>query len=261
VQVGSNVVIISFCNMKEIIDSFWIYGVNPVREALRSSVPVRKVLLAEERSKALKELLELAFKRRVKVEFKTKEELSRFLSGVPHQGVSALIEGFPYCAPLDLLNREGDPLLLILDQIQDPRNLGALVRTAEGLGFWGVIVPKRRSAKISGAVAKASAGALFHIPIARVNNLSQTIRLLKEKGIKVIGGEANAQKTVFEADLRGPIALVIGGEEEGIRPLVQRNCDLIVSIPLKGKINSLNASVAGAILMYEIIRQRNQPLT
>jgi len=261
VQVGSNGVIISFWSMREIAEAFWIYGVNPVREALRSSVPVKKVVLAQERSKALRELVELASQRGTKVEFRTKGELSNLFSGVPHQGVSALIERFHYWDPLDLLNREGDPLLLILDQIQDPRNLGALLRTAEGLGFWGVIVPKRRSAKIGGVVAKASAGALFHIPIARVSNLSQTIRLLKEKGIKVIGGEAKAQKTVFEADLRGPIALVIGGEEEGIRPLVQRNCDLIVSIPLKGKINSLNASVAGAILMYEIIRQRNQILT
>jgi len=243
--------------MKEKIEEFWIYGVNPVREALRSSVPVNKVLLAQERSKALMELLELASRRGVKVEFKTKEELSRLLSGLPHQGISALIGDFPYWDPLDLLEKEGEPLLLILDQIQDPRNLGALLRTAEALGFWGVIVPKRRSAKVSGAVAKASAGALFHIPIARVSNLSQTIRLLKEKGIKVIGAEAKAQKTIFEADLRGSLALVIGGEEEGIKPLVQKNCDFLVSIPLKGKINSLNASVAGAILMYEVIRQRN----
>jgi len=242
-------------------EEFWIYGVNPVREALRSSVPIKRLVLAQERLKALRELLELASQKGMKVEFKTKEKLSRLLSGLPHQGVSALIEAFPYWDPRDLLEKEGSPLLLILDHIQDPRNFGALLRTAEGLGFWGVIVPKRRSARPSGVVAKASAGALFHIPLARVSNLSQTIRLLKDKGIRIVGGEAKAQKAVFEADLRGPIALVIGGEEEGIRPLVQRHCDLLVSIPLKGKINSLNASVAGAILMYEIIRQRNKALT
>ncbi len=236
------------------MEGFWVYGLNPVREALRAGVPVGRLLLA--RQKGVEEILELAERRGVRVEVVERSELSSLLSGVPHQGVALWLEAFPYADLEDVLEGEGEPIIVILDGIEDPRNLGAIVRTAEASGVWGVIIPKRRAVGVTAVVAKASAGAVFHLPIVRVSNIAQTIRKLKQRGIWFVGAEAEARESIYDLDLRGPLALVIGSEGRGIRPLVRRECDFLVSIPMKGRINSLNASVAAAVLMYEVLRQR-----
>lgn len=236
------------------MEGFWVYGVNPVREALRAGVPAGKLLLA--RQKGVGEILELAERRGVRVEVVRRSELSSLLSGIPHQGVALWLEDFPYADLEDVLQGEGEPFIVVLDGIEDPRNFGAIVRTAEASGVWGVIIPKRRAVGVTGVVAKASAGAVFHLPIARVSNIAQAMRKLKQKGIWFIGAEAGAGESIYDLDLRGPLALVIGSEGKGIRPLVRRECDFLVSIPMKGRINSLNASVAAAVLMYEVLRQR-----
>jgi len=152
----------------------------------------------------------------------------------------------------------GDPLLLVLDGIEDPRNLGALVRTADACGVWGVVIPKDRAVGVTGVVVKSSAGAVFHIPIMLVTNIANTLRKIKERGIWVIGATAEAKLDLYRQDLRIPLAVVIGGEGTGIRPRVRQHCDFLVSIPMKGKINSLNASVAGAVILYEVLRQRQE---
>jgi 23S rRNA (guanosine2251-2'-O)-methyltransferase len=161
----------------------------------------------------------------------------------------------------DIVNRaESDPqsyFLLLLDNIMDPHNLGALVRTALCVGIDGVIIPKDRSVWPSPAVSKASAGALEHIRLAKVTNLVNTIKALKKKGLWILGLDSAAKRSIFISDLKGSIAMVIGGEEKGIRPLVKKQCDVLMSIPQKGHINSLNASVAGAVVMYEAFRQRS----
>jgi 23S rRNA (guanosine2251-2'-O)-methyltransferase len=186
-----------------------------------------------------------------------RSKLDSLTANSPHQGVVGFIDHFTY-ADLDevLQQDEGMPFLLVLDGIEDPRNLGALIRTADACGVWGVIIPKDRAAAITPAVAKSSAGAVFHFPVVRVANIPTTLRKIKERGIWVVGAAAEAQTDLFRQDLTIPLAVVIGGEGKGIRPLIKRECDFLVSIPMKGKVNSLNASVAGSIILYEIIRQR-----
>jgi 23S rRNA (guanosine2251-2'-O)-methyltransferase len=145
---------------------------------------------------------------------------------------------------------------LVLDGIEDPRNLGALIRTADACRVWGVIIPKDRSAAITPAVAKSSAGAVFHLPVVRIANIASALRKIKEKDVWVLGAAAEARTDLFHQDLTIPLAVVIGGEGRGLRPLIKGACDFLVSISMKGRVNSLNASVAGSIILYEVIRQR-----
>jgi len=186
-----------------------------------------------------------------------RSQLDSLTKNAPHQGVVGFIDQFHY-ADLDevLQGDEGDPFLLILDGIEDPRNLGAFIRTADACGVGGVIIPKDRAAGITPAVAKSSAGAVFHLPLVRVTNIASTISKIKERGMWVLGAAAEAPTEIYDHDLAIPLAVVIGGEGRGIRPLVKRECDLLASIPMQGRVNSLNASVAGAIILYEVQRQR-----
>jgi 23S rRNA (guanosine2251-2'-O)-methyltransferase len=239
--------------------AFLIYGINPVSEALRSDrCRITEVWVAEGRSfKGLEEIISMVESKGVPLRRVGRSQLDSLTKNSPHQGVVGSIEQFAY-ADLDavLQQDQGEPFLLVLDGIEDPRNLGALIRTADACGVWGVIIPKDRAVGITPAVAKSSAGALFHVPVVRVTNIATTLRQIKEKGIWVVGAAAEAQTDLFHHDLTIPLAVVIGGEGRGMRPLVKRECDLLVSIPMKGKVNSLNASVAGSIILYEVIRQR-----
>ena len=177
-----------------------------------------------------------------------------------YQGVIALVPPFEYCDIDDILkeadNKKEDPFLLILDGIEDPHNLGAIIRTAETAGVHGVIIPKRRAASVNSTVNKVSAGAVQHMKIARVNNINETISKLKEKGIWIYGTDMNTDTYYYNQDMKGPIAIVIGGEGFGISRLVKENCDFLVKIPMKGKITSLNAAVSAGIIIYDVVRQK-----
>ncbi len=242
--------------------NLWIYGVNPVHEALRSArYQIKEVWVAGGRSpRGLERIIRAAESRGVPVRKVGRSRLDSLTKNAPHQGVVGLVDRFNY-TDLDevLQGGEGEPLLLVLDGIEDPRNLGALIRTADACGAWGVIIPKDRAAAITPVVAKSSAGAVFHIPVVRIANIPTALRKIKDRGIWVVGATAEAETEIYGQDLKIPLAVVIGGEGKGLRPLVKRECDLLVSIPMKGKVNSLNASVAGAVILYEVLRQRGKP--
>jgi len=178
-----------------------------------------------------------------------------------HQGVIAIVPPFEYCEVEDILeeakNKNEQPFILILDGIEDPHNLGAIIRTAETAGVHGVIIPKRRAASVNSTVNKVSAGAVEYMKIARVNNINDTIQFLKDSGLWIIGTDGAAENYYYEQDLTGPIALVIGSEGNGMNRLVSENCDILVKIPMHGKITSLNASVSAGIVTYEIVKQRS----
>ena len=176
-----------------------------------------------------------------------------------HQGVIAIVPPFNYCEVGDILDfakeRNESPFVLILDGIEDPHNLGAIIRTAETAGCHGIIIPKRRSASVNSTVSKVAAGATSYMKVARVNNINDAIKKLKDNGLWIIGTAGEAEKYYFDQDLTGPIGIVIGNEGEGISKLVKDNVDILVRIPMKGKITSLNASVAAGIVIHEVVRQ------
>jgi 23S rRNA (guanosine2251-2'-O)-methyltransferase len=198
----------------------------------------------------------------VAFEYRTPDYFKSRLGGSVHQGVAAEVEKLPMVDENTILNkaeREGEPpLILALDGVEDPQNLGSLVRTAIGMGFHGTVLPKARVAPLSPAVSKASAGAMEHMLFARVSNLVGALQRLKKKGLWVVGAEGGSAESVDQVDFNMGLILVIGGEGKGIRPLVRKHCDYLVSIPQKKTVDSLNAAVAGAIVMYEIVRQRRR---
>ena len=228
-------------------------------EALRSGrCRIKEVWVAEGRGLTrLEGIIGMAESKGVSIRRVGRAQMDSLTASAPHQGVVGFIDQFNY-ADLDEVLQQGKdtPFLLVLDGIEDPRNLGALIRTAAACGVWGVIIPKDRAAGITPAVAKGSAGAVFDIPVVRVANISSTLRKIKERDIWVVGAAAEAHMDLFHQDLTIPVAVVIGGEGRGMRPLIKRDCDLLVSIPMKRNANSLNASVAGSIILYEVIRQR-----
>jgi 23S rRNA (guanosine2251-2'-O)-methyltransferase len=236
-------------------------GKHPVLEALRSGRPLNKIWVASQAQHQLVQpVLEAARERGVVVQMTDRRALDRLAPGVPHQGIVAQAAAAPYVELENLLDRaaQGDhpPLLVLLDEVEDPHNLGSVLRTAECAGASGVIVPKRRSAGLTAAVAKASAGAVEYVPVARVTNLAQTIGLLQSRGYWVAGADASAPQDVFGVNLTGPLAIVIGSEGKGLSRLVREKCDFLVSLPMFGRIGSLNASVAAGVILYEAIRQR-----
>ena len=240
-----------------------IYGVNPVVEVLkRRPSDIKKIFLAEEKGqKSIKALLDLAQSKRVTIEYKERQIIDQLSRTSHHQGVLAIVSPRGE-AGLDRIiaswRTSGEKLLaLILDGIQDPQNLGALVRTACAAGAHGVITLKDRASPITGTVCKASAGAVEHIPVVSVVNIAVAIDFLKARGAWVVGTSAESRQSVYELDATTDLALVIGSEGRGIRPLVLKKCDFLVQIPLRGSIASLNASAAGAIALYEIVRQRH----
>lgn len=231
-----------------------IEGRQPIREALLANRPINKLFLAKG-AKDLGSIFDLARERGVVVEWSERSRLDRLSQGRVHQGAIAFVAPYDY-AELDELLVDKEPLILLLDGIEDPHNLGSLLRTAESVGASGAVIPKRRAAPITPTVEKSAAGALAHLPVARVSNLAQTIDLLKERGIWVVGCDMDGEQTLWEANLTGPLAVVVGSEGAGVSRLIRQKCDFIVNLPMRGKIGSLNASVAGGIVLYEVLRQR-----
>ena len=238
-----------------------IEGRNAVIEALRSGTAIDKIYVARgETDAALGHIASTARGRGVVVVEADRRKLDNMSRTHAHQGVIALAAVREYASVEDILNaarEKGEPpLIVVCDELSDPHNLGAVIRTAECAGAHGVIIPKRRSAGLTAIVAKTSAGAVSHVPVARVPNLPALLRELKDEGIWVYGTAADGDRPLYEADLKGPAAIVIGSEGDGMGRLVAETCDFKVSIPMKGKLNSLNASAAAAILLYEAVRQR-----
>jgi len=237
-----------------------IYGLNPVVEAMRGTRQVYELYVAgASQDKRMERLLKLAAERGVPVRHRDKADLTRLCGIEHHQGVALKVEPYHYAEFEDLLEKakgESDPLILVLDSVQDPHNLGALIRSAACAGANGVVIPKDRAAGVTAAVDKASAGATETIAVAQVTNLSQALEALKSAGFWIYGADGSARGTIYQQNLTGPVALVIGGEGGGIRPLVRKGCDEVVSIPMQGGVNSLNASVAGGIMLFEVVRQR-----
>ena len=241
-----------------------MYGVHPVLELLRGGGrPVDKLYLLKGRGGGLlEEIVHLAKAHGVTLHFEPKSVLDRVASHEKHQGVVALVAAKAYDTPESLIKiaheKNQPPLVLLLDGVEDPRNLGAIVRTAEAAGVHGIILPRHRSVGLTGTVVKASAGALEHLPVARVVNLSRTMEELKGEGLWLVGLEPTAPQLYTELDYKGPIGVLVGGEGRGIREGLLRHCDHLVSIPMKGRVESLNVSMAVGILLYEILRQRDR---
>ena len=238
-----------------------IEGRNAVTEALRAGTPIDKIFIARgETDKTLGHIASTARAAGVVVVEADRRKLDYMSATKAHQGVIALAAVREYASVEDILSaareREEAPLLVVCDEISDPHNLGAIIRTAECAGAHGVIIPKRRSVGLTAVVGKASAGALEYLPVARVSNLVSTIRDLQKAGVWVFGTAADGDTGLYAADLKGPAAIVIGNEGEGMSRLVSEACDFKVSIPMHGRISSLNASNAAAILLYEAVRQR-----
>ncbi len=241
----------------------YIWGRNPVAEALQAGRRVRRVLLAEgvHLSPALDTLLQGARERQIAVETVPRARLDQLSKGAVHQGCMALVEERSYVEVEEMLafaRRKGEPpFLLILDAIQDVNNLGSLLRTGEAAGIHGVILPQHRAAEVNATVVKTSAGATEHLLLAQVTNLTRTIEELKRQNVWVVGLAGEAKTLYTQADLTGPLALVVGSEGKGISRLVREHCDLLIKLPMYGAVNSLNAAVAGSIAVYESLRQRN----
>jgi 23S rRNA (guanosine2251-2'-O)-methyltransferase len=244
-----------------------IYGIHPVEEALKSShVQIEKILVGTRTpNPALQSILDSASKRKVPVTFTTRESLGKMTKEAVHQNIVGLIKETPYADLSEILSlwrKEGTKsLFLILDGIQDPQNFGSLIRTASGCGVHGIIIPKDRSVGITSGVTKASAGAVAHVPIARVVNIATSVDFLKKEGIWVYGAAGEARELIYQLDLDINLAIVIGAEGKGIRPLVKKKCDRLFSIPMKGPLSSFNASVSGGMILYEVMRQRSAKQT
>jgi 23S rRNA (guanosine2251-2'-O)-methyltransferase len=242
-----------------------VYGMNPVRELLRSDAEgVSELWLADgtERPRAFADLERAARDRGAKVRTAPRARLDRLAGVTQHQGIVAVVADYRYREVEEILAAAAasgrPPLLVLLDGVEDPHNLGAIVRSAHALGAHGVVLPRDRAAAVTPSAAKASAGAVEHVAIARVTNLVRCIEGLKEGGIWVVAAVPEGDQPLASVDLRGPTALVLGGEGQGIRPLVRRSCDHLVRIPMLGRVSSLNASAAAAIALYEVARQRGE---
>ena len=242
-----------------------LFGVNPVLEALRAARrPIQEIIIASGAKDArLRELIELANARNIPIHYAQRTELDRVTGNASHQGVLARVGTAKYTEAdtlFDLIKdrdgRQTEPLFVVLDGVEDPHNLGAVLRTAECAGVDGVFVPERRAAGLSETVAKASAGAVEHVQVARVTNLSRLIDELKERNVWVVGAAAEAEMNYTEWDWTRPSAIVLGGEGAGLHRLVREHCDALIGIPVRGKIESLNVSVAAGIILYEVLRQR-----
>ena len=238
-----------------------IEGRNAVIEALRAGENIDKIFIQKgETDKTLGHIASKARAAGIVVVDADKRKLDGMSRTHAHQGVIALAAMREYVSVEDILAKAAEkgenPLIVVCDEISDPHNLGAIIRTAECAGAHGIVIPKRRSAGLTAVVAKTSAGAVAHMPVARVANIPSLLKDLKKQGVWVFGTAAKGSTALYDADLKGPAAIVIGSEGDGMTRLAEENCDFLVSIPMKGKLNSLNASAAAAILLYEAVRQR-----
>jgi len=238
----------------------YIIGRNPVLEVLKTEKEIEKIYIAKGELKgSIKKIINIAKDKNIVIQYVDKKKLNQIAQGVNHQGVAALVTPYDYTSIDDILNKAREtnkpPFIVILDGIEDPHNLGAIVRTAECAGVHGIIIPKRRAASVTETVYKSSAGAVEHMLIAKVSNISTTIDRLKKEGLWIYGADAAGENYYFDTDLKGPVALVIGSEGKGLSKLVKEKCDFLIKIPMFGKVSSLNASNAASILIYEVVRQ------
>ncbi len=243
----------------------YIYGRNAVIEALRSDREVERVfLLKGSEDGPIRTIVREAKKKHLQVDFVTRERLGQLCNNENHQGVVAFVAAFSYSTVEDILSIAGEkkeqPFVFILDEIEDPHNLGAIIRTANACGAHGVIIARHHAAGLSPAAVKASAGAINHTPVAQVTNISKTIEALKERGLWFVCADMDGEP-LFKMNLSGPIGVVIGNEGKGVSPLVKKHCDFIAAIPMLGEIDSLNASVACGVLAYEVVRERLNHVT
>ena len=238
-----------------------IEGRNSVLELLESGKDVNKIFVTRgEKHGSINKILGIAKERKIIVVEKDKKQMDEMAQEENYQGVIAIVPPFEYVEISDILQvakeRNEDPFVIVLDGIEDPHNLGSIIRTAETAGVHGVIIPKRRAVSVNSTVIKASAGAVEHMKIARVTNISDAIEELKQAGLWVCGTAVDTNKYYYNQDLTGPLAIVIGNEGKGIGEKVKKNCDFLVKIPMKGKVQSLNASVSTGIVVYEAVKQR-----
>lgn len=227
-----------------------IYGRKPVLDSLDTDIKIYKAYIQKQNSKLVDTIIKKLEEKNIEISFVDKRFFDKI--DVNHQGVMLEVESFKYATMDDVKDANR---LIILDKIEDPHNLGAIIRSAESFGFDGVIIPERRSASVTSTVYKTSAGAINNIKVIRVTNLTRTIKDLKDMGFWIYGLAGEADSDISKADLKGKVTLVIGNEGEGISRLVRENCDMLINIPMLGKVNSLNASVAAGISMYELLRQ------
>ncbi|MCA1042129.1 23S rRNA (guanosine(2251)-2'-O)-methyltransferase RlmB [Bacillus infantis] len=239
----------------------FIIGKNPVLEALRAERDINKIFIAEgSQGGQMQQVIGLAKTNGVLVQFVPKKKLDQMAEGI-HQGVVAAVAAYEYAEVDDLFaaaeKKNETPFFLLLDEIEDPHNLGSIMRTADAVGAHGIIIPKRRAVGLTATVAKASTGAIEHIPVARVTNLARTIDELKEKGVWIAGTDAKGSEDYRRFDGTMPLGLVIGSEGKGMGRLIRDKCDFLIHLPMAGHVTSLNASVAAALLMYEVYRKRH----
>ena len=237
-----------------------LLGRNAVTEALKAKRSINKLLVQDGiKGGSVSEIIALAKENSVVIEFAKTERLDKLAEGLRHQGFIAQVAPISFHTLEEVLEiakaKDEAPLLLLLDELQDPQNVGALIRTADAAGVHGVLLPKRRSCPLNAIVAKISAGAVEYVPVVQIGNIAQTIEELKKEGFWVAGADMDGQD-YYKANLTGPMVLVIGAEGKGLGRIVKEKCDFIVSLPMQGAISSLNASAAGAVLLYEIVRQR-----
>lgn len=237
-----------------------IYGKNPVTEAIVSGKTINKIYVSK-KNKELYEVIKLAKSKRIVVVESDKQKLDKMIEHKNSQGIVASVTDYEYFEIDDILNeakkRGESPFVIILDKIEDPHNLGAIIRTAECLGAHGIIIQKRNACQVTDTVEKVSAGATSFVKVARVTNITETIKKLKEKGLWIYGLDMEGATNIYDTKFDGAIGIVVGNEGEGISRLVKQNCDFMIKIPMIGNINSLNASVSTAISIYEIVRQKN----
>lgn len=238
-----------------------VIGRNSVLELLESDKDINKIFIQKgEKHGSINKIISMAKQKKVIIAEVDKQKINTLAPNMNHQGVIAIVPPFNYSEVEDILEeaetRNESPFIVILDGIEDVHNLGSIIRTAETAGVHGIIIPKRRAASVNSTVNKVSAGAVSHMKIARVNNINETIKELKEKGIWICGTDMDTKTYYYDQDLKGPIAIVIGSEGYGMSRLVKENCDFLVKIPMKGKITSLNAAVSAGIVIYEAVKQR-----
>ena len=238
-----------------------IEGRNSVIELLESGRDINKIFVQDgEKHGSINKIIAMASERKILINTISKEKMKQMAQTENYQGVIAIVPPFDYVDIEDILSeakaRQEDPFIVLLDGIEDPHNLGSIIRTAETTGVHGIVIPKRRAASVNATVNKVSAGAVEHLKIARVNNMVETMKYLKEQGLWICGTDMDTKTYYYSQDLTGPLAIVIGSEGFGMSRLVKENCDFLVKIPMRGKITSLNASVSAGIVMYEAVEQR-----
>lgn len=243
--------------------SEYIYGRNSVIEALKAGRTINKIIIAKGSvTGSIVEIQHLAREKKIPLQEAEKAYLNKITEGENHQGVVAVASPKDYVEWEDIIKiaheKGEDPFVIILDEIEDPHNFGSILRSADAVGAHGVIIPKRRAVGLTSTVSKASAGAIEHVPVARVTNIAQVIEELKKKGLWIAGCDMDGKETLWQGNLTGPLALIIGGEGKGIGRLHKDQCDFILRLPMWGKVSSLNASVAAALFMYEVRRQKEK---